>query len=328
MTGQTAPRDLETLLQLTYLYFTAPRMDADAFQSLRTRIQASIANRSADPRTAFIDTLQLTLAQHHPRAVPITAERIAGWQLAPSLDFYRDRFADASDFTFVFVGSLDVNELRPLVEQWLAALPAAGRTETGRDVGITPPEGVINRVVRKGIEPKSETNIIFTGPFEYDRRNRHILSSLSAVLEMRLREVLREDLGGTYGVQLNQSTARVPHERYSYSVSFGANPDRLEELTRAVFQEIEKLKTDLVDAETLAKVKETQRRSWESSQTQNAFWLSQIAFTAQSGENLETVPEYVGMIDALTPEEIRVAARRYLRADNYVRVSLYPENRN
>jgi zinc protease len=328
MTGQTAPRDLETLLQLTYLYFTAPRMDADAFQSLRTRIQASIANRSADPRTAFIDTLQLTLAQHHPRAVPITAERIAGWQLAPSLDFYRDRFADASDFTFVFVGSLDVNELRPLVEQWLAALPAAGRTETGRDVGITPPEGVIDRVVRKGIEPKSETNIIFTGPFEYDRRNRHILSSLSAVLEMRLREVLREDLGGTYGVQLNQSTSRVPHERYSYSVSFGANPDRLEELTRAVFQEIEKLKTDLVDAETLAKVKETQRRSWESSQTQNAFWLSQIAFTAQSGENLETVPEYVGMIDALTPEEIRVAARRYLRADNYVRVSLYPENRN
>ena len=328
MSGQSSPRDMETMLQLAYLYFTSPRADADAFQSLRTRLQASIANRSADPRTAFVDTLQLTLAQHHPRAVPITAERIGTWQLDPSVAFYRDRFADAGDFTFVFVGSFDPNELRPLVEQWIAALPATGRVENGRDTGMRPPEGVIERTVRQGMEPKSETNIIFTGPFEYDRRNRHILSSLSAVLEMRLREVLREDLGGTYGVQLNQSTARLPYGRYSYSIAFGADPDRLDELTRVVFREIEKLQTDLIDAGTLATIRETQRRSWETSQTQNAFWLSQIAFTAQAGEDLDSVPEYVRMIDALTPEEIRVAARRYLRRDNYVRVSLLPEQKN
>src|SRR5690606_26059863 len=179
-----------------------------------------------------------------------------------------------------------------------------------------------------GIEPKSEPNIIFTGPFEFNRRNRHILSTLSAVLELPLREVLREDLGGTYGVELGSSTARLPCGRYSYSISFGADPDRLEELTRVVFQEIEKLQTELVDAETLAKVKEAQRRSWETSQTQNSFWVSQIAFTLQNEEDLRIIPRYLAMVEALTPEEIRVAARRYLRRDKYIRVSLFPEQRN
>jgi zinc protease len=325
LSGQAAPSDLETMLQLAYLYFTAPRADADAFQSFRSRVQASVANRDADPRTAFADTLQLTLAQYHSRARPITSERLAGWRLESSLDFYRERFADADDFTFVFVGNVEAPALRPLVEQWLASLPASERVDVPRDLGIRPPEGVVEKVVRKGIEPKSETQIVFTGPFDYDRRNRHILASLVAALDMRLRDALREDLGGTYGVQVGQSSAAEPAERYTVSISFGADPGRLEELTRAVFAEIEKLQTEPIDAETLGKVQEGQRRGWETSQTENAFWLSQISFTTQNGEDLALVPQYTQLVDALTADDIRMAAQRYLRTDNYVRVSLYPE---
>ena len=323
--GRAAPSDLETMLQLVHLYFTAPRADEEAFQSLRTRFQAQLANRDANPATAFGDTLTLTMSQHHPRRQPLTAQKLDDWELDESVDFYRERFADADDFTFVFVGNVDPNSLRPLVEQWLASLPALPRVDEPRDLGIRPPTGVVEKVVRKGIEPKSQTQIIFTGPFDYERRDRHILASLSAVLDMRLRDVLREDLGGTYGVQVGQSSFDEPEESYSFSVAFSADPGRLEELTRAVFEEIEKLQAEPVDAETLAKVKEGQRRSWEDSQTQNGFWLSQIAFTAENEEDFAGIPDYPQLVDALTAEDIRAAARQYLRRDNYVRVSLYPE---
>jgi zinc protease len=325
LTGQASPSDLETLLQLAYLRFTSPRRDTASFQAMLANVKASIANRDADPRTAFNDTIQVTLAQHHPRARPIDAAQIDRWSLDRSLAFYRDRFADAGDFTFIFVGNVEPDQLRPLVEQWLAALPTTGREESGGDLGIRPPDGVVEKTVRRGVEPKSETRITFTGPFEFTRENRHLLASLAAVVDVRLRDVLREDLGGTYGVQVAQATANQPVPGYTFNVGFGADPNRLETLVETVFAEIEKLATDGPDAETVANVQETQRRSWETNQTQNGFWLSQIAFTARTGGEFALIPDYPQMVDALTADAIREAARQYLRRDRYVRVSLYPQ---
>ncbi|MGH7504273.1 MAG: M16 family metallopeptidase, partial [Longimicrobiales bacterium] len=247
------------------------------------------------------------------------------WQLDQSLAFYRDRFADAGDFTFVFVGSFEPDSLRPLVEKWLASLPATGRQESGRDVGIRPPDGVVEKTVRRGVEPKSETRIVFNGPFEYTRENRHLLASLSEVLEVRLRDILREDLGGTYGVQVGQTASDLPVPRYTLGIGFGADPARLEELAATVFAAIEKLKAEGPDAETIANVQEAQRRSWETSQTQNGFWASQIAFTARTGGDFATIPDYPQLVDALTAAAVQEAARTYLQVDRYVRVSLYPE---
>ncbi len=323
--GGGSPKDAETLFQLIYLWFTAPRADSAAFQSLRSRFQAQLANRAADPEAAAADTLQLTLVQYHPRSPLITTASLDAWRLDESHAFYKDRFADASDFTFVFVGSLDVDSIRPLVLRYLGGLPSKRRHERWRDSGIRPPTGVIEKVVRKGIEPKSQTTIIFTGPFEYSRDHRHLLASVRDALEIELRDVIREDLGGTYGVNVSHTTSRDPWQRYSLTIEFGAAPDRLEELTRVAFAHIEKVQTQGFAAATIEKVKETQRRTFETNMKQNGYWVSQLLGAAQLGEAPDAFLRYPSLVDALTAQQVQDAAKRYLRKENYVRVSLVPE---
>lgn len=328
LAGRASPSDIRTLFELIYLRFTAPREDADAFQALRSRFKAQLANRSANPETAFYDTLNTTMTQHDPRAPILTSALLDEWQLDESMAFYRDRFADASDFTFTFVGSFDTDSIRPLVLEYLGGLPATQREESARDTGVRPPTGVVEKVVRKGIEPKSRTTIIFTGPFEYTRPNRHVIASLRDALEIELRDALREELGGTYGVQVSQTTAHEPWENYGFTIAFSASPDRLQELTDVAFEHIERVQTEGISASTLAKVKEIQRRTHETRLEENGYWVGQLMYAAELGEDPEAFRVYASLIDALTADMIRDAAKEYLRDDNYVRVSLYPEQRS
>ncbi len=322
--GSASPSDVETLFQLIYLFFSAPRRDSAAFLSLKSRIQASLTNRSADPFTAFRDTLNVTLSQHHYRTRPPTAALYEEMDLEKSLAFYRDRFADASDFTFAFVGRFDPDSLRPLILTYIGGLPTLGRAESWRDEGIRPPTGVIRKTVYRGIEPKSHTEIVFTGPFEWSRENRHALRSLANVLRIRLREVLREDMGATYGVGVSGRGNPEPVPEYTFRVGFGTAPERLSELIDAVFQDIAALKQAGPSQQDIDKVKEMQRRQLETDLRENSFWLSQLIAADRYGLDPRNILTYDELIDALTIDSVREAANRYLRTDNYVQVSLYP----
>jgi len=325
LTGSASPKDLETMMQLLHLRFTGPRRDSVAFASYTSRLSQALANRSASPEAAFQDTLQVTLTQGHARGRPFTSQVLQAVRLDSVFAIYRDRFADASDFTFLFVGSTDTATLRPLVEKYIASLPSAGRKEQPRDSGVRMPTGVVEKVVRRGTEPKSQTSIIFTGRMNYGREERHLLASMIDVLDIKLREVLREDLGGTYGVGVSfTASPRAPHE-YSVSVSFGAAPARLDSLVTVAFEQIAALQAQGPTATDLAKVKETQKRTWETNLKQNGYWLSQIAGKDLLGEDVRDVLAYNRLVDRLTPEMIRDAARRYLNKGSYVRVSLVPE---
>ena len=323
--GSVSPSDVETLFQLIYLHFSAPRRDSTAFASFKSRIQAFLANRSADPIAAWRDTVSVTLSQHHFRSRPPSQQLYDEMDLDRSYEFYRERFADASDFTFVLVGSFDPDSLKPLVQTYLGGLPSSNRQETWRDERVVPPEGVITREVFRGIEPKSQTQIIFTGPFEWTRKNRHLISSLANVLRIRLREVLREDMGGTYGVGVGGNGSRDPRQEFSFSISFGSAPERLAELSSAVFQEIEKLKRDGPSQQDVDKVKEMQRRARETDLRENSYWLSQLIAADRYDIDPRNILTYETLIDALTIEDLRDAANLYLPTDNYVQVSLYPE---
>lgn len=328
ITGSTSPRDAETMFQLVYLYFTAPRRDSAAFASFKARMQAVLANRSANPELVFQDTVLVTMANYHPRVRPLTPELYQATDLDKALAFYRDRFADASDFTFVLVGRFDPDSLKPLVLTYLGGLPSIGRTESWRDVGIDPPRGVVHKTVYKGLEEKGRTEIHFAGPFQWTRENRYALRSLGDLLRTRLREVLREDLGGTYGVSVSVSFSRDPDQEYAVRIVFGADPGRLEELSAALLQEIERLKGEGPSAADVAKVKEIQRREWETSLRQNTYWLSQLLFASRHGlDPVEETVHFHHLLDTLTPELLRGAAVRYLRPDNYARFFLYPEKK-
>ena len=322
--GSASPRDLETLFQLITLYGTRPRRDETAFRSLMTRVETAIHNRGTSPEAVWSDTLGVVLAQGHPRRQPPSPERLAQVDLDEALAFYKDRFADFGDFTFTFVGAFELDDLRPLVERYLGSLPATDRDETWRDVGVRPPPGVERRTVRMGSEPKALTAIVFTGPFDYSRENRLLLASTADVLDIMLREVLREELGGTYGASVNASTSRIPNPRYGVQISYGAEPGRLDELTAETFAVIDSLSTYGASEENLAKVRETRRRSRETDLEDNGFWLSAISGYDRDGEPLELILELDPLLDELSSRRIGDAARQWLDPGRYVQVSLLP----
>ena len=197
--------------------------------------------------------------------------------------------------------------------------------ETWKDVGIEYPDGVIQKKVIKGIEPKSQTTIVFHGAFKYTRKNAHVLRSMIDAMRIKFREKLREELGGTYGVSVSQSAERVPDEEYSITVSFGSDPGRVDELTDVLFKEIEDVKISGITEKYLVKVKETQRRSLETSMKENSVWLSSLANRYRFGENPSDILTYGKLIDNLSADMIQEAARKYFDMNNYVKVSLFPE---
>jgi zinc protease len=325
LTGSGSAKDLDTLFQLIHLTFTQPRGDAAAFAAFAARQRAALANQQASPEWVFDDAVRSALSQAHPRARSLTPELVDQMNMEKSLAFYKDRFADASDFTFVFAGSFDLETMKPLVERYLASLPALDRKERWRDVGIRPPAGSVEKVVRLGVEPKSQVALGFTGSLQYDEAHRATVRALSAVLNGRLWAMLQDELGATYSVSVFPTFTRVPREEYSIGIAFGCKPDRAEELVSAVLAAIASLKTDLVPDDVVAKIRGALLREYESNLQQNGFLVTEICQRYQSGEDVNESFTRADHYRALTPEAIRDAARRYLDTGRVVKVVLYPE---
>jgi zinc protease len=325
LSGSASPEDLETLFQLVHAYFVAPRRDSTAFQALKAQYRGYVENRSARPETAFGDTLQVIMAQHHFRARPWSLALLDEMDLNASMAVYRDRFADAGDFTFTFVGSFTLDQLKPLVLTYLGGLPSPGRRETWRDVGIAPPRGVVRQVVHQGLEPKGRTTIVFSGPFPYDGwRHSFELAALGQVLEIKLREVIREDLSGTYGVGVAAADERYPTPRYQFAISFGCDPLRLEELTQAVFTQIDSLQTFGPAQDYVTKVIEISKRQREVQLKENGFWVGGLTAAAWDSLDPRLLVRYPEMVDSLTVTAVQAAATRYLDRENHVQVILLP----
>jgi zinc protease len=323
--GSASPKDVETLFQLIHLYFTAPRADVTMFDVLKNQMKAALENRYADPRFVFYDTLGRIMTQDHPRARSLTVEQLDEMDLEKSLRFYYDRFADASDFIFVFVGNLDLQVIEPLVTRYLASLPSLDRRETWKDVGIRPPKGVVKETVTKGVEPQSQAAIVFTGPFEYTQANRNAIRAMGLVLQTRLRNKIREDLGGTYSIIADPAYDKIPEPAYSVTIHFGTDPDRVEKLISVIFQEIETFKREGATADELRDAKQAMFRSYETGIKQNQWLLTQLYYRYLEGEDLGSLFGYLESLDDLTVEAIHEAAKTYLDTENYVQVILFPE---
>lgn len=324
LSGSASPADLETMFQLIYLQFMAPRTDENAFAAYKAQLDAYVANRSARPEAAFQDTLQVLLANHHFRSRPWSAALLNEMDLAKSYQVFKDRFADASDFTFIFVGNLNPETFKPLVEQYLGSLPSLKRNESWRDLKMDPPAGVIKKEIFKGEEAKSSTMITFTGKFDWNRQNRYDILSLVDLMRIKLREVLREDMGGTYGVGVWAVTEQFPASAYKINITFGSDPSRVEELVAAVMAQVADLKKQPADEKYLVKIKETQRRERETSLKQNGYWVSLLKFYYSNGFDVTEVNSFNKLVENLDGTDLQKAARRYLDTRNYVQVILYP----
>ena len=325
LSGSASPRDAETLFQLIHLTFTAPRPDPVVFESLKSQWKSFLENRAKSPETVFSDTIRTTMQRDQPRFRPMTVDEIPKMSLEKSLAFYRDRFADASDFTFVFVGNLDLETLRPLVERYLASLPSLRRQETWRDWRVEPPEGVVKRTVEKGVEPKSLAAIVFSGPFEYTARNRVAIRAAAQILETRLRKLLREKLSGTYDVGVRPSYGRIPREEFRVGVDLGADPERIDELVGLIFKEIRKLQKKGPTVPEVLEVRLAESRDFETNSQQNGWWLGQLVERYRLGEDPAILAQVPDSFAVLTPASVQAASKLYFNTRRYVQVVLYPE---
>ena len=185
--------------------------------------------------------------------------------------------------------------------------------------------GVIEKQVRKGIEPKSQAAIVFNGPFEYNQSERVAIRAMTEVLQTRLLETIREDLGGTYSITANQTYAKIPNQEYSITIEFGCDPKRLDELVKRVLEEVDKLKTSGPTEKQVNDEREALLREFEANTKLNSYLLGQILLKYQYGEDsagLWLIPDYYKKIDAAM---IQQAAKTYLNPANQVKVTLVPE---
>ena len=325
LAGGATRTDLETMFQLVYLTFTAPRADPVAFRVLSDQLKVTLANREATPDTVFDEALDAALSQNHLRTKPLTPARLNQLNLDASLAFYKDRFADASDFTFVFVGSFDLATMKPLVERYLASLPALYRNETPQDVGIDPPAGVVEREVRSGIEPRSQVSIVFSGAFENDEMHRVVARAMAESLAGNLQRTLREDLGGTYGVSVAPTFTKRPTQEYRLTINFTSDPARTESLVRAVFQVIDQFKRNGPSEGQVLDARAALMRDFETNSRQNAYLLNRIAYKYEHDEDVTDIFNMRPFYDQLTAPVLRDAARAYLNTERYVEVTLLPK---
>ncbi len=323
--GSASPKDIKTMFQLIYLYFTSPKIDSSAYKVYKTRIKSFLANKNLSPESAFQDTITVTLSQYNLRRKPWSEDVINNLNLEKSLQIYKNRFADASGFTFILVGNFDEEKIKPLVETYLGSLPSINRNENWKNPEINPPAGVISKEVKKGIEPKSMVSLTFTGSYKWGYQNNYNLESMRNVLDIKLRENIRENKGGTYGVWINATGQKYPDQEYNISIMFGCSPKRVNELVDAVFQTIDSLKNIPVADIYITKVKEIQRRQREVNLKENNFWLNTLYRYSFYNMDFSQFNKEENRIDNLSKEAVMKTAKKYFNMKNYVKVVLYPE---
>lgn len=320
-----SPKNLETALQLFWLGFTQPRADTSVFQTIVQNARTRVADRANTPEAAYQDTISQTMSQHNARTPLMTETRLNEMDLDKSLGIFEQHFDTFNGYTFVIVGSMSPDQLKPLVEQYLASLPTSASVATYHDWGITPPRGVVKKTVYRGTEPKSVSTLVFTGNTEDSPQNQALLTAVKDVIQLRLLETLRQNLGGTYSPQVQAQLGDTPHPAYQFVIQFSADPARLPELQNVVLAVVDTLRMNGPTASELEKLKEESLRGWETATKDNRFWLGMIAQYAEHGWPLAGIPTANQYTQSLTAAQIQAAARQFLDTSNYMQFSLYPE---
>jgi len=324
--GETTPKDLSTFFELLWLEATAPRLDSTAVAALREQFRTLLAGRDRLPQSAFSDTIVITLGRNSPRMQPLTLAKAETLNPSRGLQIYRERFADFGDFTFLFVGNVVLDSLRPLVERWIGGLPSQGRQEHWKDVDPPNLDGVITKTVRKGKEPVAQQLVFFQGPTTATGPEARIAAAAAAgILETRLLEQLREAMGATYGVQASSQVNAIPRPSYTSTVSFSSKPELADSLWSAAWRTIAALQADGPTADELAKFVALQQRSSEVAVRTNDFWAATLMQRIRVGEPLGTILDWSKRLTALTPVAVRDAARTVLDTTRLARFVLLPE---
>ena len=315
-------KDAEDMFQLMYLKYTSPRKDMKAFESLTTRMRNSLKDRNLNPNTALSDTIVLALYNNHPRALPMLAEDVDKIDYDRVLEIYKDRTSDATGYVFFIVGNVDLEAIKPLVEQYIGALPCNGRVEQLVESSVKTRKGIYRNNFKNKMENPTGTEIIYySGDIEPTLKNRVTMSFLSQILQIVYTEEVREKEGGTYGVGVSGGVSRNPGE-YSLTVNFNMAPERREELANIIVREFEKMVAEGPAEEHIEKIRNYILKNFEEAQRKNSAWLNWLHNFYIEGEDSHDT--YEDIVKGITKEDIRKMAEYILSQGNFIEVSMIP----
>ncbi|HUS29959.1 MAG TPA: insulinase family protein [Kofleriaceae bacterium] len=319
-------KDLETMFQLIHLRMTAPRKDEQAFGVWRSNFAEQITNALRSPEFRYARESQLALYKGHLRRKPAEPKDIVSIDQDKALAFYKNRFGDASDFTFVIVGAVKLDELKPLVETYLASLPAKGRKEKEKDLKIRKIGGAVKKEFKLGSEPKASVQIDFHGDYKWTRDNDRDMFILGQVSSILLREIMREDKGGVYGVGAGGRISRSPYQERTFGVRFGCDPARVNELVKVVFDNAESMKKEDVPADALERVKQTFLRTRETDLRRNGFWVGWLATAYRYGDDPTIILDTEAVTKRMTAANVKASAKKFFDGKSYYEAVMLPEN--
>ena len=327
ISGSATPAQLETGLQLLHQTFVAARNDDDAFALLIKQLESAVLNRGQNPGAVFAERVNQINTSNHYTSRPLTVERVRALDRAAMVSFYREAFSNAASFTFFMVGAFAVDEALPLVARYVGSLPAAagGQRSTYKDLGIAFPEEITKDVVQKGREPRSQTVISFFADPPPDEVEGSRISAATEVLEIALRDVMREELGQTYSVSVGHAQPLPQRGAGRVVVSFTASPDNVNSLVDRVLAEVTRLQKEGPNDDLTTRAKEAARREHEINMKQNGYWLARLQSAHLLGRNPEAILTRLERIDALTPQILQGAFKQYFPLTRYTVVTLMPE---
>ncbi len=326
VSGNASPTDLEVGMQLLYETFVAPGDDPAQLEVIKRQLLNAVANRGRAPGQVFGEKLEQINTSNHYTSQPLTEDRIATLDRQKMLTFYKQRFSNAADFTFFMVGAFKVDDVLPLLARYIGGLPSTGpaRTEV-RDVGIRFPASMIQDGVQMGREPRSTVVMSFFAEQSSDPVEAENVAEAVTVLDIALRDVLREDLSQTYTVSVGQGGPGLPQRGGGYMrVSFGAAPENIASMTQRVLVEIKKLQDDGPSLDLTNRAKEAAKRSYEQSLQQNSYWLGRLQSVHEFGRDPQEILTRAGRIDAVTQKTIQDVFKKNFPMDRYTVVTLMP----
>ncbi|WP_246288529.1 M16 family metallopeptidase [Winogradskyella costae] len=313
LSGNTTPKDLETLFQLTYLHFTALNKDENAFKSFADKQKAFLGNLLSSPQFYFQDQLSEFIYGKNPRYTGFpTAEDMDNADYNLAYKKYKERFADAGDFHFYFVGNIDETKFVELCETYLASLPSTESNESYNVSDFRPLTGSHEKIIEKGEDPKSSVRITYHGPTDYDEKEAHALKSLAEVLSIKLIEKLREEEGGVYGAGANASISNMPYDWFRFNISFPCGPENVDKLITATMKEVDILIKDGPTEVDLEKVKKAQVLDYKEDLKTNRFWLGQLKNADYLKKDAHNILKFEDAVNSLTVADLHNVAKKYL----------------
>lgn len=324
MMGYASPKDIETMLQLVYLNFTSPRYSEDDYNTYMKKLRAQVENLLKNPDYIVQDKLMETVFGNNPRKQMLSPEILDGVKFEELAPIHDKLYAGANNFTFTFVGNVDLQTLKPLVEKYIGSLPSTKEQMNYKDDGVHPVTGVVVNDFKTPMQqPKVSVWYYITGKVPYTIENRMKMTFLSQALNARYRQSVREEKGGSYGVQVGGMSTYAPDENYTLIVMFDTNEQMADELMEVISDEIQKIAEDGPLTEDIEKTREYLAKDWKNGLEQNGTWMNYIDKYYTNG--LDYISNYETILKNMTNEDIQAFAKKILEDGNMVKVIMRPE---